>query len=86
MHDTEDKIMENTEAERKRERKILEHECRLRELSDSIKCNNIHMIGVPEEEERERGAEGLFEEIMAENFPNGEGNIHPNPRGTENSH
>ena len=33
----------------------MDHENRLRELSDSIKCNNIHVIGVPEEEVRERG-------------------------------
>ena len=41
--------MENNEAE-KRERKILDHECRLRELSNSIKHYNIHIRGVPEEE------------------------------------
>ena len=34
--DTEDKIMENNEVERKKERKILDQECRLRELIDSI--------------------------------------------------
>ena len=28
------------------------------------------MIGVPEEEEREKWTENLFEEIKAENFPN----------------
>jgi len=61
--------MENNEAEKKRERKILDHECRLRKLSDSIKLNNIRIIGVPEDEEREKGAEGLFEQIIAENFP-----------------
>ena len=27
------------------------------------------MIGVPEEEEREKGIESVFEEIIAENFP-----------------
>lgn len=30
--------------------------------------NNIHIIGVPEEE-REKGAENLFEDIIAENIP-----------------
>ena len=29
--------------------------------------HNIHIIGVSEEEEK--GAEGLFEQIIAENFP-----------------
>ena len=28
------------------------------------------MIGVPEEEKQEKRAEGLFEQILAENFPN----------------
>ena len=28
------------------------------------------MIGVPEGEEREKGPEKIFEEIIAENFPN----------------
>ena len=27
------------------------------------------MIGIPEEEEREKGAEGVLEQIIAENFP-----------------
>jgi len=34
-----------------------------------LKRNNSHIIGVPEDEEREKGAEGLFEQIIAENFP-----------------
>ena len=29
----------------------------------------MRIIGVPEEEEKERVAEGLFEQIIAENFP-----------------
>ena len=41
----------------------------LRDLWDSIKLNNIHIIGVPEEE-REKGPEKIFEEIIVKNFPN----------------
>ena len=41
--------MENDEVEKKRERRLLDHERRLRELRDSIKQNNIHIIGDPEE-------------------------------------
>lgn len=67
---TEDKMMENKEAEKKSKRNLLDHESRLRELSNSIKRNNIHIIRVPEDEEREKGAEGLFEQIIDENFPN----------------
>ena len=47
----------------------MEHEHRFRELIDSIKCNNTHIIGVPEGE-REKRAKNLFEEIIAVNFPN----------------
>ena len=62
--------MEKEEAEEKKEiKKIQEYEGRNRELSDTIKCNNICIIGIPEEEEREKGAEGVLEEIIAENFP-----------------
>ena len=40
----------------------------LRDLWDNIKCTNIRIIGVPEEEEKEY--EKIFEEIIVENFPN----------------
>ena len=49
-----DKIMDNSKAEQERER-IMEHKNRLRELADCIKCNNICITGVPEEEERKGG-------------------------------
>ena len=42
----------------------------LRDLLDNIKCTNIHIIGVSEGEERERGSEKISEEIITENFPN----------------
>ena len=42
----------------------------LRALWDNIKCNNIRIIGVPEGEEREKGTEKIFEEIIVKNFPN----------------
>ena len=48
----------------------MEHENRLRELHDSIKSSNILIIGLPEDKEREKGAENIFEEIIAENFTN----------------
>ena len=30
-------------------------------MQDNIKCNNIHIIGIPEGEEQEQGIENLFE-------------------------
>ena len=57
ISDTEDKILENNEVEQKRKRIIMQHKNRFRKLSESKKRNNIHIIGVPEEEERKRGRE-----------------------------
>ena len=48
-------------------KRILKSGNTLRDLSDKIKRNKIHIIGIPEEE-REKGPEKLFDEIMAENF------------------
>ena len=48
-------MIENNEAEKRREKKVLGHEDRLREIRDSLKHNSIRIRGVPEEEERERG-------------------------------
>ena len=36
---------------------------------------NIRIIGVPEEEEKKKGYEKIFEEIIVENFPNMEKEI-----------
>ena len=46
--DIEDKLMENKEAEKMRETKAKEHDLRIREISDSLKRNNIRIIGAPE--------------------------------------
>ena len=48
----------------------------LRDFWDNIKHTNIQIIGVPEEEKR-KGYEKIFEEIIVKNFPNME-------RGTVN--
>ena len=54
----------------KRKKGMKKNEDSIRDLWDNIKCTNIRIIGVPEGEEREKGMENLFEEIMAENSPN----------------
>ena len=60
---------EYKEAEAQREKRIYKNERILRELCDQSKWNNIHIIGVPEEE-REKGIESVFEEVIAKNFNN----------------
>ena len=61
---------EYKEAEGQREKRISKNERILREMCDQTKQNNICIIGVPEEEEREKGIESVIEEVIAENFPN----------------
>ena len=51
-------------------KKTERNEDSLRDLWDNIKCNNICFIRVPEGEEREKGPEKIFEEIIVEYFPN----------------
>ena len=70
ISDIEDKPMENNEAEKKRETKAKEDNLRIREISDSLERKNIRIIGVPEDEEKEKKVEVLCEQIIAENFPN----------------
>ena len=41
----------------------------LRVLWDIIKCTNIRIMGVPEEEKK-KGYEKIFEETIIEDFPN----------------
>ena len=42
----------------------------LRDLWDNIKCIRIQIIGAPEEEEKKKVTEKIFEEIIVENFSN----------------
>ena len=46
----------------------------LGDLWDNIKCTNIRIRGVPEEEKK-KWYEKIFEEIIVENFPNMEKEI-----------
>ena len=66
----EDKIVEIITAEQNKEKRMKRIEDCLREIWDNIKRNNIRIIGVPEEEEKKKGTEKIFEDIIVENFPN----------------
>ena len=65
------------------ERKQNKNEDSLRDHWEDIKQTNICIVG-SQKEEREKGTENLFEEIMAENFPNfDQGNRYSSPGSTE---
>ena len=70
ISDLEDKMVEITTAEQDKEKRMKRTEDSLRDLWDNIKHTNIRIIGVPEEEEKKKGTEKIFEEIIVENFPN----------------
>ena len=70
ISDLEHKIVEITMTEQNKEKRMKRIEDGLRDLWDNIKHTNIRMIGVPEEEEKNKGSEKIFEEIIVENFPN----------------
>ena len=52
------------------EQRMKRNEDSLRDLWNNIKHNNMHIIGVLEVEEREKGSEKISEEITSENYPN----------------
>ena len=61
-------MVEINEAERKKEKRIKRNEDNLRDLWDNVKCPNIRIIGVPEEEDKKKDHEKIVEEIIVENF------------------
>ena len=63
-------MLEITATEQNIEKSMKRNEESLRDLWDNIKHTNIHIIRDPEGEEREKGPEKIYEEIIAENFPN----------------
>ena len=64
----EDKVWKKRKLRKREIKKIQEYEGKIRELSDALKRNNTRIIGIAEEEERGKGAEGV-PEIIAGNFP-----------------
>ena len=56
----------------------------LRDLWDNIKCTNIRMIGVPEEEENKEREREIFGRRYSWTFPqHRKGNSQWSPRGAE---
>ena len=70
VSDIEDKLMTRKEAEEPGEKQLKDHEERLRRINESLKGKNLCIIGVPGSTDRARGPESIFEQIIAEKFPN----------------
>jgi len=75
ISELEDKMVEIISEEQNKVKRIKRTEDSLRDLWDHIKHTNIRIIGVPEEEEKKKGYEKIFEEIIVANFPNMEKEI-----------
>ena len=63
-------MMAITSEEWNKVKRMKRREDSLRDLWDNIKHNNIRVIRVQEEEEKKKGYEKVFEEIIVENFRN----------------
>ena len=70
ISDLEDKMVEITVKEQNKEKRMKTIEDSLTDHWDNIKCTNFRIIGVPEEEEKKKASEKIFEEIIVKNFPN----------------
>ena len=68
-------MVEITSEEQNKVKRMKGTEDNLRDLWDNIKCTNIRIIGVPEEEVKKKGYEKIFEDIIVENFTNMEKEI-----------
>ena len=58
--------MEIAQSGQQAENQMEKHESIIRDLWDNIKWANLCMIGIPEGEEKEKGVENIFEDIMSE--------------------
>ena len=62
--------MEITQSGQQTENQMKKHKSNTRDLRDNIKQANLHIIGILEGEEKEKGIENIIEEIISENYPN----------------
>ena len=68
-------MVEITSEEQAKIKRMRRTEDSFRDLWDNVKCTNTWIIGVPEEKEKKKRYEKIFEEIMVESFPNMEKKI-----------
>ena len=69
ISEVEDRLGEIRDAEQKREKRLKTNEESLRELWDNMKHTNIHTIGVPEGEEREKETERYIPRDNSQKLP-----------------
>ena len=69
ISELEDKMVEITSEEQNKVKRMKRTEDSFRDLWDNIKCISIQIIRVPEEEEKKKWYEKIFEEIIVGNFP-----------------
>ena len=67
--------METTSEEQNKVKRMKRTEDSLRDLWEDIRCTNIRIIGVPEEEEKKKSYEKILKENIVENFLNMEKEI-----------
>ena len=58
--DLEYKEIKHTQSEEQKENRLWKNEDSIRSLRENFKHTNIHIVGVPEGEEREKGVGNLF--------------------------
>ena len=69
ISEVEDRMVEKNEAERKEEKQIKRNYDNLGDLGDNVKCPNVRIIRVPEEEDKKKRHEKILEETIVENIP-----------------
>ena len=63
-------MVEITSEEQNKVKNMKRTQDSLRGLWDNIKSTNIQIIGISGKDEKKKGYEKFFEEIIVENFPN----------------
>ena len=53
----------------KKKKRIKRNENNLKDLWNNVKCPNVRIIRVPEEEDKKKRHEKILEETIVENFP-----------------
>ena len=76
-------MVETTSEDQNKGKRMKRTEDSLRDHWDNIKCTNIRIIGVSEEEQKKKGYEKIFEKTIVENFPNMEKEIVKSKRHKE---